>query len=92
MSQTVEWFEFIRCNVNQTKKPFTATEQHIINIIKENPNLWQEAIAQTVAEIPVPDQISWSDKSPDTVQNEPFPTSLDTLKLSVIPSFQHSVH
>ena len=31
-----------------------ATEQYIINIIKENFTLWQETIAQIVAEIPVP--------------------------------------
>ena len=43
---TVDSFEFIRRNVKQKKGPFTATEQEIINIIKENPTLWQEAIAE----------------------------------------------
>jgi len=36
-------------------KSFMATEQHIINIIKEDSILWQEAIVQIIAEIPVPD-------------------------------------
>jgi len=67
---TVDSFEFICRNVKQKKGLFTATEQHIINIIKENPTLWQEAIAQIIAEIPD----MWSDKSPDVVQNELFPT------------------
>src|SRR2546423_1129366 len=79
---TVDSFEFIRRNVKQKKGPFTATEQHIINIIKENPTLWQEAIAQIVAEIPD----MWSDKSPDVVQNEPFPTGS-----SAIPKDDHSL-
>ena len=55
MFQTVKQFEFICCNIKQTKKLFTAIKQHIINIIKENSNLLQETITQTIAEISVSD-------------------------------------